>query len=100
MGAHFYLEIFTVTKLSAFIQILIKEKYNLIGGFLEGENYKNLSCLKNEKWALFLGNEAHGIKKEIRNLLTYCVVIPKSGRLESLNIAIAGGILLAKLKEN
>lgn len=45
------------------------------------------SCL------LVLGNEAHGASEEVRN---FClpVTIPMPGEMESLNVAVAGGILL------
>lgn len=43
---------------------------------------------------LVLGSEAHGISSALRPLLTGSVAIPLAGGLESLNVAIAGAILL------
>lgn len=47
---------------------------------------------------LVLGNEAHGASMRIRQ---FCqpVTIPMSGKMESLNVAIAGGILLYLLSK-
>lgn len=42
---------------------------------------------------LVLGNEAHGASEEIR-LFCQAVAIPMHGEMESLNVAVAGGILL------
>lgn len=42
---------------------------------------------------LVLGNEAQGISKEIENMCTK-VSLPMCGDMESLNVAVAGGILL------
>ncbi|WP_068468612.1 TrmH family RNA methyltransferase [Candidatus Protochlamydia phocaeensis] len=50
----------------------------------------------NEK-VLILGNEAHGASEEVKR---FCqpVTIPMPGEMESLNVAIAGAILLYLLK--
>lgn len=45
--------------------------------------------------ALVLGNEAHGISRPIQHKLS----IPMNGQSESLNVAIAGGILLHALRK-
>lgn len=44
--------------------------------------------------ALVLGNEAHGLAEQSRTLADEIVVIPMPGPLESLNVAVAGSILL------
>lgn len=48
---------------------------------------------RNQGIALVLGNEARGISPEAKNLCTK-VAIPMSGKMESLNVAVAGGILM------
>ena len=50
-----------------------------------------------EKWALILGSEAHGINKELK--IGKVVSIPGNGRIESLNVSVATGILLNNLKK-
>ncbi|PJJ75496.1 TrmH family RNA methyltransferase [Thermoflavifilum aggregans] len=42
---------------------------------------------------LLIGNEAHGISRELLPLVTECITIPRLGNAESLNAAIATGIL-------
>jgi TrmH family RNA methyltransferase len=44
--------------------------------------------------ALFLGNEARGLNEDIRPHLTHWVRLPLLGRAESLNVAVAGGVLM------
>ena len=51
----------------------------------EDFNYKNI--------AVILGNEGSGIRKEIKDLVNTNINIPMSST-ESLNVAIAGGILM------
>jgi len=43
---------------------------------------------------LLLGNESHGIDSELARFVTETVTIPKFGGAESLNVAIAGAIVL------
>ena len=50
--------------------------------------------------ALVLGSEASGVSKDFWNFSkepTESVGIPMSGNQESLNVAVAGGILMDKL---
>ena len=46
---------------------------------------------------LVLGSESHGIREEILRILDQQVTIPMNGANESLNVAVAGGILMAGL---
>jgi RNA methyltransferase, TrmH family len=48
---------------------------------------------------LIIGNEGNGISPEIRSICDDIVTIPKYGNAESLNAAIATGILLAEYKK-
>ncbi|MGV3195061.1 TrmH family RNA methyltransferase [Staphylococcus rostri] len=53
---------------------------------------------KQETFALVLGNEGQGMSDELLNATTQNVTIPIYGRAESLNVAIAAGILMFHLK--
>ena len=44
--------------------------------------------------ALFLGSEGSGLPEEVRRALDAQVFIPMGGRVESLNVAVAAGVLL------
>ena len=49
-----------------------------------------------DKFVLVLGNESHGVSKEIRQLADVEVIIPINN-IDSLNVAVAGGILMNKI---
>lgn len=57
---------------------------------------------QNAEWGkrnfVILGNEAHGVSKEIRSAADSVVRIPRFGRAESLNVGVACGIILAHVK--
>lgn len=54
-------------------------------------------CNPSEKMLLVLGNEGRGVD---RSFLDWCrpVTIPMSGKMESLNVSIAGSILMYRFK--
>ena len=47
--------------------------------------------------ALVLGNEEHGLAPEVEKACTRLVTIPGSGRVESLNVSVAGAVLIYAL---
>jgi TrmH family RNA methyltransferase len=47
-----------------------------------------------QKYFLILGNEKHGISPELLNASKHKITIPIKGRAESLNVAMAGTVLL------
>jgi len=50
---------------------------------------------------LILGNEARGLSKDVRAQVKHWVRLPIVGKAESLNVAVAGGVLMyAWLREN
>ena len=51
---------------------------------------------RKHKIMLVLGNEAHGPSPEVKKICTP-LTIPMSGSMESLNVAVAGGILMYEL---
>ena len=51
--------------------------------------------------ALILGNEARGLSKDVCEYVKNWVRLPIVGKAESLNVAVAGGVLMyAWLREN
>lgn len=61
------------------------------GALLNGENVYNLARV--EEGVLIIGNEGKGISEELKSFITHPVTIPKAGGAESLNAAIATGII-------
>ncbi|MCX2744328.1 RNA methyltransferase [Mangrovivirga sp. M17] len=62
------------------------------GAFLGGENIHSLEQLP-EAGFLIIGNESHGISPEVETLCQNKITIPGFGTTESLNAAVATGIL-------
>ena len=46
-----------------------------------------------------MGNEANGISNNIKSQIDKYATIPQSGNVESLNVAIACGIILNRLSQ-
>lgn len=59
---------------------------------IELDNVEN-----NNKIAFVLGNEGNGISKEVKSLINKNIYIPMHNT-ESLNVAVAGGIIMYKLR--
>jgi len=73
------------------VQKLKKKGYVLITTDLSGEG---LPLDYPEKKIIVFGNEANGISKEILKLSDLKVKIPGASKIESLNVAVASGIIL------
>ncbi|PWF95885.1 TrmH family RNA methyltransferase [Spiroplasma poulsonii] len=52
---------------------------------------------KTEKYILVLGNEGHGLSADLQKISDYNVQIKISSKLESLNVAQAGTILMYEI---
>jgi RNA methyltransferase, TrmH family len=50
--------------------------------------------------AVVLGNEEHGLAADVEKACTRLVTIPGSGRVESLNVSVAGAVLIYALLAN
>ena len=66
----------------------------IYGALLEGENVYNASL--HEKAVLVMGNEGKGIRPNIQAFINAPIHIPGIGKAESLNVAVATGILLSE----
>ncbi len=74
----------------------------VFGAVLGGDNLyeitlKNQNLLKNV--FLVMGNESKGISEEMMAFLNHKIEIPRFGKAESLNVAMATGILLSHFRE-
>ncbi|MEO6719192.1 MAG: RNA methyltransferase [Ferruginibacter sp.] len=67
-----------------------------IAAALDGRNIKDFDKLKEA--ILIIGNESKGISTEILEMADEKITIPKIGGAESLNAAVAAGIILSHIK--
>lgn len=68
----------------------------IYGALLNGKNVVETQPTKNG--FLLIGNESKGINEELLPFITHPISIPKFGGAESLNAAVATGILLSHFK--
>lgn len=74
---------------------LQQQNMNIYAATLGGEDVYKLPAVKDG--ILVIGNESKGISKEILQLAAKNISIPKKGTAESLNAAVATGIILSHL---
>jgi TrmH family RNA methyltransferase len=90
MGAIFNVRII-YQELKPFLE---QTKLPIYGALLEGENIYQSQLQK--EGVLLMGNEGNGISDELIPLISHPITIPKFGVGESLNVAMATGILLSE----
>ena len=64
---------------------------------VDGVDVRNLSSDEKKKFALVMGNEGNGVRKEIADACDKNLYIAMNKDAESLNVAIAASILLYEL---
>jgi len=96
-GSHFHLPIHKVQLLS-FIEKIKEKGIPVYGTALEnGQDYREISP-SNKGFCLIVGNEGKGVRKEVLAETDTNLYIPIFGKSESLNVAVAAGILMYHLK--
>ncbi len=78
-------------------EILSSINMPIYGALLKGQSINQISPLK--EGILLIGNESKGIRETTLPFITKAVTIPRIGQAESLNAAVATGILLSHLCE-
>lgn len=73
--------------------------FSILGTSLENGVELNKTII-NDKFILILGNEGQGIRKEILNETNENIYIPINKEIDSLNVAVAGSILMYELTKN
>lgn len=81
------------TELADFIK---QAELPVYGAFLNGNNVHKQ--VFEDKLILVMGNESHGISDKLAELVTNPITIPQFGQAESLNVAMATGIILDNIK--
>ena len=91
-GAIFKINI-VIEDLNESIKFLKTRDVKIIGTALDSAKY--LQEIKGiNKYAILLGNEARGVKRELLDQTDINVKIEMNNQLESLNVAVAGSILM------
>lgn len=95
-GAYVHLPIARVVNLGMSLDMLKKKGCWIVGASGEGE-----ACFYDFDWmrdiVLVLGNEQKGLSPSLRKKCDIEVRIPGSGRVESLNVSVAAGVILSEI---
>ncbi|OQY10114.1 MAG: 23S rRNA (guanosine(2251)-2'-O)-methyltransferase RlmB [Fusobacteriia bacterium 4572_132] len=98
-GAIEYVDIVKVENISKFIEKIKKLEFWIYGAeaneakLYYEENYPKKTCL-------VLGSEGFGIRKKVKKNCDIMIKIPMLGKVNSLNVSVAGGILLSEISKN
>lgn len=94
-----HVEVWLTKDLVTLARELAAAGYDVVGAATRGgrPDSKSTSSIARKPLALALGNEEHGLAPEIAAVCTRLVTIPGSGKVESLNVSVAGAILLWEL---
>lgn len=92
-GAIFYLNI---NRLEEDIALSLLKEHTKIGTSLHESYYLEEYKEQPAKLAIFLGNEGKGMSQRLLNQMDVNLKIKMSDKIDSLNVGIAGGILLHK----
>lgn len=95
-GAIFNLPIYKLDHIKD-AMFLLKEKEIEIIGADEKSNSSIFDFKFSKKTAIVMGSEGKGISKSILNLCDKTLKIPMKGKIGSLNVSVACGIILAEL---
>ncbi|MGL4392899.1 MAG: 23S rRNA (guanosine(2251)-2'-O)-methyltransferase RlmB [Fusobacteriaceae bacterium] len=95
-GAIEYVDIVKVTNVSDALLRLKKLDFWIYGA--EGDGQKLYYEEKFPKYsALVLGSEGDGIRKKVKETCDVILKIPMYGKINSLNVSVAGGIILSEI---
>ena len=96
MGSLFRVKVWK-TDLSVFLQKAKDEGNAVYGALLNGKDLFQMPT--KPEGVIVIGSESHGIRPEVLPCITHPVTIPRVGgsATESLNAAVAGGIIIAEM---
>ena len=96
MGSIFRVGIRLAADLAAEMDDLRQQGWNIISSQLDGEPFYARPEM-GEKWVLVIGNEGNGVSPAVREKATHRLRLPMRGGAESLNAAVAAGIMMYDL---
>ncbi|MCW3087330.1 MAG: methyltransferase [Sediminibacterium sp.] len=79
-------------------ELMKSRQVPVYGALLEGMDVQSQPAIT--EGIVLIGNEGKGIGKELLSFITHPVTIPRLGGAESLNAAVAAGIILSHLKRS
>ena len=96
MGSIFRMPIAAKSPLAAYLAELKENGWTILSSQLDGEPFFEREAVK-EPFCLVIGSEGNGVTPEVRAVATQRCRLPMQGGAESLNAAIAAGIMMYDL---
>jgi len=95
MGSVFRVPVRRVSDLPAALEALKAEGYAIVATELGGADFY-ANC-PHDKAVLVIGSEGRGVSQEVRDAATHHLALPMRGGAESLNAAVAAGIMIYEM---
>ncbi len=92
-----HVDVWQAKSLAAFVREAGAAGYDVVGAATRGGRPEASRASGVKPLALVLGNEEHGISGEVAAACSRLVTIPGSGKVESLNVSVAGAVLMWEL---
>lgn len=99
MGSVFRTNIVIENDTDALFDMLSENDVESSAAVIDTDAEKITQCQFSGKQAVFIGNEGNGLPREVSARCTRRVTIPMNGNINSLNAAMAAGILMWELKK-
>ena len=96
MGSVFRMGIRVTDDLPGLLTQMVQEGASVLSSQLDGEPFYQRSPL-NDRFVLVIGSEGNGVTDEVKAVATHRVKLPMRGGAESLNAAVAAGIMMYEL---
>jgi len=98
MGAIFKIPLLQGLTLEEFFELLAKSNYRLLSTDLKTDRYYHQQEYQSPL-IIAIGNEANGLDEKILQKSDYRIKIPITEEIESLNAAVAAGVIIYKVLE-
>lgn len=95
-GGLAHVEVWRASDMAELVRQAVASGYEVVGAATRGGR-PEVKDVKKRAVALVLGNEEHGISPAVAKACSRLVTIPGSGKVESLNVSVAAGILMWEL---
>ena len=96
MGSVFRMGVRVTEDLPGLLAQMVRKGASVLSSQLDGEPFYQRSTL-NERFVLIIGSEGNGVTDEVKAVATHKVKLPMRGGAESLNAAVAAGIMMYEL---
>lgn len=97
MGSIFHFPIDENADLKQFLALVKRERYTIYSTELtDSKDIRTISF--SDRAVVVIGSESHGVSPEISSMADQKILIPQFGKAESLNAAMACGVILSRMK--